>query len=1293
MAKRIVDEEMRFSIVINGNEAQKELYDLEKSTRDLTASNKALKAERAKLQAQGKRGTEEYKRLSAEIKQNSTTIEANRTRMSALQKEIGVTGLTMSQLRKKASVLRLQLQNMVPGSAQYKKLQADLQAVNTRLAQLRTGAKATEASLSKLATGVNKYFALGASAMATVTGVVLSLQKVIDYNSKLSDSLADVRKTTGLTADEVDQLTKSFGAFNTRTTRMELLKLAEDAGRLGITGVENLKAYTEQANKLRVALKDDLSETQIMEIGKMVNIYKVGEATSKDFAGSMDALGSAINEVSASGANQAGYLVEYLKRQAGIAAQARISAADNVGYAATFDEIGQSVEISATMMNKVFIDMFENTSEYAKIAEMDIKSFSTLLNTDANEAMLRFLEGLSGNNEGLQVMVKKIEDLEAGGTRGVQALTALAGSTDLIRRRQEESNKALNEATSLTDEYNLKNNNLAAILEKVNRRMQAFISNDALVGFLTKSAKSFAKLIGVTVDLNEAFDKNIKTMSSNIRQNRILANESEILLKRYEELTENGVEPTTTAKEELDIITLQLKDRLGDSVIEIDKETNSFILNTEQVRKQIQVKRLAADQEASTLASRLVGVEQELESLNSRKELAQREFELRKKHYNTLSKQQEGEILRMNELSMEQRLRMIRNLQGNKEMVKAEEQLNKIQKEINENLKREENIRKALKDNFFDPDNAKELITGGSDGPKEGDRQLIDGVWHVYRNGKWEPMNIVTPGNRNKDAERQARERRKLIEQLNKDILASERAAQDAKLELLEDSYLEELAKMHLAHERKMETLRSQILTETELQKLPLELRKKYAERNEATNKQIETETQAHNFRQAALVQKGLAQQFKEQEDKYQREKTLRQTKFAEEMAAYAGNEQAQKELRELHQKEELEAEAKHLEELIRQFNQMMAEGEFGGFDLELLTPAQKEHMEQILEDLRLKLAEVAEEKSKLSKGDPDGLDLGMGGELDILGFSAQDWVDAFENLDTIEGKIQAAAMAVQGFMNAWAMYHEYVSSQENKRLKEFERNQNREKTKLKSNLDNKFISQRQYDKAVEALEAEMDKRKAELEYKQAKRAWQMQLTQAFANTALGVTQALAGSPPPANFILAAIVGALGAVQIGMVAKNKPVKGYEEGYYPEGLFPVEREQDGKVFNARYGGKPKSGMVNDPTILVGEMPELIISNPDLKKFNPEVTASIGREIRRVRGYESGYTSPTVRNAGEQDSTVPDNSALLDLVAENITVLRELKETGLTAYLVRDMENAKKIQDDLERLQKYKQKAAI
>ena len=74
MAKRIVDEEMRFSIIVNGNEAQKELYDLENRQRELRESTKALRAERAKLQAQGKRGSEEYKRLTAQIKENGPAL-------------------------------------------------------------------------------------------------------------------------------------------------------------------------------------------------------------------------------------------------------------------------------------------------------------------------------------------------------------------------------------------------------------------------------------------------------------------------------------------------------------------------------------------------------------------------------------------------------------------------------------------------------------------------------------------------------------------------------------------------------------------------------------------------------------------------------------------------------------------------------------------------------------------------------------------------------------------------------------------------------------------------------------------------------------------------------------------------------------------------------------------------------------------------------------------------------------------------------------------------------------------
>jgi TP901 family phage tail tape measure protein len=500
MAKTISDEQMKLSIIINGNAAQKELFDLEKSTRSLTEANKGHLLQKQLLEKQGKKDTEQYKLLTATMKQNNAEITSNKGKMKELQNQIGVTGLTMKQLSDKARLLRMSLLNAVPGSEAYKKYTAELDQVNGRLTELKGKSNSAKRSMGSLADSFNRYQGMALAAVAAFTGMALSIQKILDYNGKLADAQSDVQKTTKLTKIEVDELTKSFGLFKTRTARIELLALATEAGRLGIEGVDNVKAFVVEANKLKVALGDDLSDEAIREVGKMVNVYKVGEATGRDFAGSMDALGSSINEVSASGANQASFLVDYLKRQAGIASQAKLSAANNIGYAATFDEIGQSVEVAATAMNKIWMDMFTNPSDYAKIAKMTISDFNKLLTTDSNAAMIKFLEGLKGNSGGLQVMLEKLDGLDVGGARGVQALSALANSTELLKERQLISNKALIESNSLTNEATLKEENLNAVLIKIQKTLIGWFSSKTFIEWLTASVDWIAKFIGATED-------------------------------------------------------------------------------------------------------------------------------------------------------------------------------------------------------------------------------------------------------------------------------------------------------------------------------------------------------------------------------------------------------------------------------------------------------------------------------------------------------------------------------------------------------------------------------------------------------------------------------------------------------------------------------------------------------------------------------------------------------------------------------------------------------------------------
>ena len=503
MSKKIVDEVLKYTVEVNGNEGQKELFDLEKRQRKLTEANKELRAEKRKMIRQNKQGTPEWKALTAELRANSREVKANKSRMAELRKEIGLTALTPRQLKQEASRLRLALNNMIPGSADAKRYEADLKKVNARLTELRMKGQQASFSLKSVADRMNRYQTMGLAVVAATTGVVVSLQKYIDFNHKLADAQSNVEKTTGLTREQVDELTKSFGLLKTRSARIELLAIAEEAGRLGKKSIPEILAFTKTADMIKVALGDDLQgdiNENVRVIGKLAEQYQIGADIGADFGESMTMIGSAINEVSASGSNQAGFLVDILKRTVGMATQADIAADKIIGLAAAADESGQSQEITATALNKTFIDMAQNVETYAAIAGRSTQEFAQLINDDAYEALLVLLEGLKGNNGGLVELASRFDQLGVDGTRTVQVLGALSNNIDLIRTRQGQANKALNEATSLYDEFLKKNTNFAAVVDRLSKKLRGFILNNPFTEWLKNSITFLAKFVGAIED-------------------------------------------------------------------------------------------------------------------------------------------------------------------------------------------------------------------------------------------------------------------------------------------------------------------------------------------------------------------------------------------------------------------------------------------------------------------------------------------------------------------------------------------------------------------------------------------------------------------------------------------------------------------------------------------------------------------------------------------------------------------------------------------------------------------------
>jgi hypothetical protein len=715
MGKKITDEDLNVNMSINGiNKTQAEISKIQTSVRKLTDENKDLAAAKRKLIVEGKRESQTYKDLTAQQGKNKVAIDEYTKKQSGLQKQLGLTGLTMRQLGKHQNSLKAQMNNFVPGTPEWKKLNAELQETNARLGKVRGEMNQTGGVMSRMQKSLGGFGSLllgGAGIMAAWNGV----KKLVTMNAELSDSQANVRKTTGLTDAAVGQLTKTLKGFNTRTPVTELLALAEEAGRLGKKSVADIEGFVRTADKISVALGDDLQgdiTENVRLIGKLTEQYQVGDKYGGNFEKTMERMGSAVNEVAASGSNQASFLVDYLSRLSGVSKQTNISADDQLGYAAALDESAQSVEVSGTTMSKIIVDMYKNADEYAQIAGVSTMEFSELLKTDANEALLIFLEGLNGNNEGFEQMTKKMEGLKLEGARSVAVLSSLAANTDNVRAKQEIANKAIIEATSLTEEFNVKNNNLAGNLEKLGNTVSNYFKNSALTFWLTEVTSGFLQLIGVTKTSAEAFSIETKAKSDNVLANRALAETSSKLLDEYESLTKDGVKPTIASKERLDEITYTLRKNLGESVVSIDKETGAFTLNTEAVKKQITAKRLAANASASELASDLVGNKQKLESLKKEQTRIKKDLAISERLVTDADKAAETAAKYAPAGFKAQEVpESVAN--RNRELKK----LIDINKEIAVQDARKIEISAALKKSYFDPNDVEAIFAPETDGP------------------------------------------------------------------------------------------------------------------------------------------------------------------------------------------------------------------------------------------------------------------------------------------------------------------------------------------------------------------------------------------------------------------------------------------------------------------------------------------------------------------------------------------------------------------------------------------------
>jgi TP901 family phage tail tape measure protein len=1283
MAKKVSHEEFRFDFIINGDDAQKELHELGQETNKLTRENRILAREKAKLVAAGQKESAEYKKLDAAMKANNATLREKETRMDQLRKTIGVTNLSFKQLRAEQKRLSNQLNARNDfGSAQYKALEERLKSVSARMSELRGKTRASQSSLSRWANGFNKYQTLALSFVAVLTGVVLQMQQIVDFNGKMSESMSDVQKTTGMTKQEVQDLSKEFGILHTRTSRINLLAIAEQGGRIGIAK-KDIGEFVAIMDKAVVALGDEFpggAQETAKSLGTLKSLFKETRDQGVDQA--YNAIGSAINELGANGLASAPNLANFTKRVGAMPDALRPAIAEALGLGAAFEESGLEAEQSARAYSIFMTAASKDVDKFARVMGISVDQVKTMINTDPTSFFLEFSQGLQGMDATDTAKTLDYLGLSADGVKKI--VGSAASNTQLFRDKMLLANDAMQSGTSLIDEYNIKNNNLQATIEKIGKSIRGAFVTGPLTGFLNVVINGFAKLLGIVNDVDEAFARESQSLSDSAHESRRLASESQNLLDRYEDLVKDGVNPTEEAKRELDLITLQLKDRLGESVVAINEETGALDLNTEAVRKQIKMKRLSADDEAATLASRLVGVQERKKELQKEQDLANYQFDLRNEFFQKQNKEDLELFKNSNALSAAEEQKIIETLEGYKELSAARRSLQKVNSEINEQTEREIDLTKKLKDLNFTAQDANELLT--VEAPQETGNNNTSNVPDA------DPDKPT--GSKPKDYQR--------------DIMNQQYELAREKVSLIKDTFEKERALEEVEHAMRVQRLKEQLI---DVSTLTGKSKEDALQVNARINERIQLQDEIHQNKLGEITALGMQEKLDNEMEFHQAALQELTTAQNLEIAAFSGTEKEKEALLRKHQQDQLDLKESHAREMKAMLIEVMSSQDFEGIDLDLLSEEQREQFSARIDDLIAKIAALQAAKSNLKNGggdeeqvavDPFGDNQGAG--VDLFGFSAGDWEILFLNLDDTTVRLRGVGMAIGALAGLYAEFSQTLSAQENRDFELFSRNQERRSQALDARLENGFISERQHAKATRALEDETAQKQAQLEYEQAKRQKIVATGQVISNTAIAASKILAQWSMPGAIPWLAALGVQTGLQLANIAKTPlPAQGFEEG-----LYPMMRAQDKKIFDVSFGGGASSQLVTKPThlktsngsdILVGEKssstrPELIIDSEAYSRFDPSFKQVLLRQIRTAKGYEQGMYSSDVTGQVSYDDRASNNTAASDMLSQNLALnnrlLQQLLDKGVNAYMDRDMRTTQIIKEDLERYDKFSSK---
>jgi TP901 family phage tail tape measure protein len=432
------------------------------------AQLKLVEAELERIRQSEQRVVTLMSQYDREIDKANKDIHEAKRQMDLVNATLGsLKTSSVRDLEYSLKILNQEMRGMDRGSEAFKQMQQQAKKLRMELEAVRAEGQAQQSWIGRIADWFNKMQGIILGFVAAISGVTFTVKKCVEEYAKMDDEMTNVRKYTGQAADEVERMNEDFKRIDTRTPRQKLNQLAEDAGRLGITSTAAVEEFVDGADKINVALGDDLGEKAVSQIGKLAQMF--GEDKTKGLRGAMLATGSAVNELAQNSSASAGYLVDFTARVAGVGKQAGFTQAQIMGLASVLDQNMQQDETAATAVQNLLAKMFQDSAKFAKIAGLNVKEFAKTLKTDANTALLQFLQAMRAKG-GFADLAPMFEEMKMDGSRATGVLTVLADNLDDIKTAQDLATQAYADGTSVINEFNTQNESVQAQLDKAKKR-------------------------------------------------------------------------------------------------------------------------------------------------------------------------------------------------------------------------------------------------------------------------------------------------------------------------------------------------------------------------------------------------------------------------------------------------------------------------------------------------------------------------------------------------------------------------------------------------------------------------------------------------------------------------------------------------------------------------------------------------------------------------------------------------------------------------------------------------------